>query len=265
MSNPTSLLSGKTALVTGAGRGIGAATARALGSHGAAVAVNYFANADAALHVVGDITAAGSPAVAIQADARSPVEVATMVERVIDELGDIDILVCNAIGDTRKLNSKVGRTVPSFIDSDQGIAGIRDAVVSQLDATLTCCRHVVPSIRRKGGGAIVFIGAAITHNSDPAPAEIAVAKAAQDSVARMLAQQLGRDSIRVHNVAPGFVPTDANAGPHQQSIMEHIAIQTPLQPVRACDVANTVVALAGDLTKQLTGLFVPVDGGLTLV
>ncbi|WP_409181497.1 SDR family NAD(P)-dependent oxidoreductase [Amycolatopsis sp. VS8301801F10] len=258
-------LAGKTALVTGAGRGIGAATARALGRHGAAVAVNYYSNAETAAEVVSDIEAAGSRAVAIPADARVPAEVQALTARTVEEFGGVDILVCNAIGDTRSLNSRVGRSVPSFVDSDDGVARLRRAVLSQLDATLTCCRQVVPEMRRRGGGSIVFIGASVTHNSAPAPAEIAVAKSAQDAVARMLAQQLGPDNIRVNNVAPGFVPTDANAGPHQRTIMEHIAIQTPLQPnIRAEDVANTVVALVGDLAARLTGLFVPVDGGLTL-
>ncbi|MGH8879578.1 MAG: SDR family NAD(P)-dependent oxidoreductase [Stackebrandtia sp.] len=266
MNNARSFLAGKTALVTGSGRGIGAATARALGRHGASVAVNYFVNADTAKQVVEDIENAGSRAIAVQADARLPDDVRALVDRTVRELGEIDILVCNAIGDTRHLHSKVGRSVPSFIDSDDGVAGLRNAVTSQLDATLTCCRHVVPSMRRIGGGVIVFIGAAITHNSALAPAEVAVAKSAQDGVARLLAQQLGTDNIRVNNVAPGFVPTDANAGPHQQSIIEHIAIQAPLVPIiRAEDVANTVVALVGDLAERLTGLFVPVDGGLTLV
>ncbi len=259
-------LAGKTALVTGAGRGIGAATARELGRNGASVAVNFVNNAYAADEVVADIVAAGSRAVAIRADACSSQQVQAMVERTIDELGEIDILVCNAIGDTRLLNSKLGRSAPSFVDSDAGIAGIRDAVNTQLDATLTSCRHVVASMRRAGGGSIVFIGASVTHNSDPAPAEIAVAKSAQDSIARMLARQLGPDNIRVNTVAPGFVPTDANVGPYRQAIIEHLAIQTPLaSAVSATDVANVVVTLVGDLTERLTGLFVPVDGGLTLL
>ncbi|WET83070.1 SDR family oxidoreductase [Amycolatopsis sp. QT-25] len=266
MEDPKRLLAGKTALVTGAGRGIGAATARALGRHGASVAVNYHSNVDTADQVVSDIKETGAQAIAVQGDARVPKDVRALVKRTVRELGEIDILVCNVIGDTRNLSSKVGRSVPSFIDSDKGVAGLRGAVLSQLDATLTCCRQVVPGMRRLGGGSIIFIGASVTHNSAPAPAEIAVAKSAQDSVARLLAQQLGPDGIRVNNVAPGFVPTDANAGPHQQTIIEHIAIQTPLQPIiRAEDVANTVVALVGDLTERLTGLFVPVDGGVTLV
>ena len=259
-------LAGKTALVTGSGRGIGAATARALGRHGASVAVNYYTNADTAKQVVADIEAAGSRAIAVQADACSSTQVQAMVERTIEELGEIDILVCNAIGDTKQLYLRVGRSSPSFVDSDAGIAGIRAAVLAQLDATLISCRHVVPSMRRLGHGSIVLIGSAITHNSDPAPAEISVAKGTQHSIARMLAQQLGPDNIRVNTVAPGFVPTDANAGPLRSSIMEHIAIQTPLLPMAtADDVANVVVSLSGELSERLTGLFLPVDGGLTLV
>ncbi len=264
MDHSTPSLAGKVAVVTGAGRGIGAATARALGRHGASVAVNYYANADAAKQVVHDIEEAGSRAIAVQADARRHPDVRALVERTVRELGEIDILVCNAFGDARQLDAKLGRTAPSFVDSDEGVAGLREAVAAQLETTLVCCRHVVPGMRRIGGGSIVFMGASVTHNSAPAPAEITVAKSAQDSVARLLAQQLGRDNIRVNTVAPGFVATDANAGPHQQAIIEHLTVQSPLLPIISVDdVANTVVTLVGAPAERLTGLFVPVDGGIT--
>ncbi|MGI8664788.1 MAG: SDR family NAD(P)-dependent oxidoreductase [Jatrophihabitans sp.] len=260
------LLAGKTVLVTGSSRGIGAATARALGRHGAAVIVNYVRNAEAAKQVVADIEALGSRAIAVQADVRRPAEVEALVERTRQELGEIDVLICNAIGDTERMGAKLGRSAPCFVDSAAGIAELRETVNSQLDATLSCCRYVVPSMRRAGGGSIVFIGSSITHNSAPAAAEITVAKSAQDGLARVLAQQLGPDNIRVNNVAPGFVPTDANAGLHQQSIIEHFAIQTPLTPlVGVEDVANAVVSLVTDLSGRLTGLFIPVDGGLTVM
>ncbi|MGI8665706.1 MAG: SDR family NAD(P)-dependent oxidoreductase [Jatrophihabitans sp.] len=265
-AGPVGYLAGRTALVTGGSRGIGAATARALGRHGASVAVNYHSDADAAKQVVQAIEEAGARAIAVQADARNDRDVQAMVERTVAELGEIDILVCNAVGDTRSFSTKVGRSVPSFVDSDEAVTRLRAAVLSQLDATLLSCRHVVPSMRRIGGGAIVFIGASVTHNSAPAPAEIAVAKSTQDSMARLLAQQLGQHNIRVNNVAPGFVATDANAGPHQQLIVEHMAAQAPLSAVIDVeDVANAVVALVGGLAERLTGLFVPVDGGMTLV
>ncbi len=260
------ILAGKTALVTGASRGIGAATAKALGRHGARVAVNYHRNADAAEEVVREIERSGSRAIAVPADVRSSAQVQNLVERTMLEFGDIDILVCNAIGDTNRLGAKLGRSVPCLLDSTDGLAELSETVNSQLDATLSCCRYVVPSMRRAGGGAIIVIGSSITHNSDPAPAEIMVAKSAQDGLAKVLAQQLGPDNIRVNTIAPGFVATDANAGPHQKSVIEHISIQTPLTPIiEVDDVANTVVSLASDLASRLTGLFIPVDGGLTVM
>ncbi|MFD9796553.1 SDR family NAD(P)-dependent oxidoreductase [Streptomyces sp. NPDC059070] len=261
----SSLLAGRVALVTGASRGIGAAVARALGAHGASVAVNYLRSAGAAAEVVARIDKSGGRAVAVQADVSDPAQVLAMVERTTAELGAPDVLVCNVMIGSERVGARAGAdTSGSFVDTLERVASVRDAVAAQLDATLLCCHAVVPGMRRGAGGSIVLIGASTTHNPYPVPVEISVAKAAQDAVGRALARELAPDNIRVNTVAPGFVPTDANAGPHQAALIQHVAAGTPLPvPILAEDVADAVVVLVSDLSRKVTGTFLPLDGGRT--
>lgn len=267
----SSLLAGRVALVTGASRGIGAAVARALGAHGASVAVNYLRSAEAAARVVADIEKSGSRAIAVPGDASDLAQVRAMVATATDALGPIDVLVCNVMVGTDRIGARAGAARGGasggcFIDTPDGIASVRDAVASQLDATLACCHAVVPGMRRAGGGSIVLIGASTTHNPYPVPVEIAAAKSAQDAVGRSLARELAPDNIRVNTLAPGFVPTDANAGPFQATLITHTAEVTPLpKSILPEDVADAVVLLASDLASKVTGTFVPLDGGRTLI
>ncbi|MEU5432326.1 SDR family NAD(P)-dependent oxidoreductase [Streptomyces sp. NPDC020719] len=271
----SSLLAGRVALVTGASRGIGAAVARALGAHGASVAVNYLRSAEAAARVVADIEKSGGRAVAVAGDASDLAQVRAMVATATAELGTPDVLVCNVMVGADRIGAKAGAAragakagTPggSFIDTPDGIASVRDAVASQLDATLACCHAVIPGMRRAGGGSIVLIGASTTHNPYPVPVEIAAAKSAQDAVGRSLARELAPDNIRVNTLAPGFVPTDANAGPFQATLIAHTAEATPLpNPITPEDVADAVVLLTSDLSTKITGTFVPLDGGRTLI
>ncbi len=260
----TGLLEGKVALVIGASRGIGAAIARALAEQGASVGVNYQRNADRAKQVLADIEAAGARGVAVAGDAASAEDVASVVAQVTDALGDIDILICNAVGRTESSVERVMKGLTLVIDN---VDDIQDRVATQLAASLYPVREVVPGMRRKGGGSVVFIGATASRGR-PARgvAEISVAKAAQEALARALANELGGDRIRVNVLAPGMVPTDANAGPYQEKIIAETSKTTPLgRPATAEEVAATVVALTSDLLRHVTGAYVGVDGGRSML
>jgi 3-oxoacyl-[acyl-carrier protein] reductase len=252
-------LDGHVALVTGAGRGIGAAIARTLGDHGAAVAVNYLRDAARAAEVVADIEAAGARAVAVQGDVGDPAE-AERVVREAEALGDVDILVCNAFGRTDGIPRRPA------VESHASVAAIQSRAGVQLASTLNCCHLVVPGMRRRGGGSIVLIGASGSRGAGaPGLAEITVAKAAQDALGRVLAAELGPDGIRVNTVAPGLVPTDANAGAYQAAMIERAEAATPLGRVsRPEDVAGVVALLVSEASRQVTGAYVAVDGGRSL-
>jgi 3-oxoacyl-[acyl-carrier protein] reductase len=252
-------LAGKVALVTGASRGIGAAIARTLGGHGAAVAVNYVHSPERAAQVVADIEAAGGRAIAVQGDVSDAAE----AERVVREaqgLGEVDVLVCNAFGPTTGIRRR------PTVDSWEAVAAVQRRVAVQLACTLNCVHLVVPGMRARGGGSIILIGASGSAGGGaPGLAEIAVAKSAQDAAGMALARELGPDGIRVNTVAPGLVPTDANAGEQQASWIAAAEAATPLRRVsRPEDVAHAVALFAGDATRQVTGAYMSVDGGRSL-
>lgn len=256
----SSLLAGRVALVTGGSRGIGAAAARALGAHGAAVAVNYRSSAAAARSVVADVEAAGTRGIAVPGDAADADDMTRVVDRVTDELGDVDVLVCNVFGETRGI---FGHEQPPLLDQ---LDRVLRRVEIQLSATVHACRLVVPGMRRRGGGSIVVVGSTASRGLPPHPAaaEIAIAKAANDMLARTLAVELGPDGIRVNIVAPGFVATDANAGAQQQEMITATDARTPLGRIAGTDdVAEVIVGYASDLTRHVTGSYTAVDGGLS--
>ncbi|WP_424215737.1 SDR family NAD(P)-dependent oxidoreductase (plasmid) [Streptomyces sp. BI20] len=257
MSGARGILDGRVALVTGGSRGIGAAVALGLGRHGAAVAVNYVRARAAAEEVAAGITAAGSRALAVQGDAGDPAAVERMVAETREGLGVIDVLVCNAVGATEEVRRR------PVLESRESVDALVRRTSVQLECTLTCCHAVLPGMRARGGGSIVLIGAArASEGGTPGLAEIAVAKAAQDTLGRILARELGPDGIRVNTVAPGFVPTDANAGPGQEELAAAVAATTPLGRLTLPeDVAEVVAMLAGDATRRVTGTHVAVDGG----
>ncbi|WP_327351837.1 SDR family NAD(P)-dependent oxidoreductase [Streptomyces sp. NBC_01304] len=253
MNSPVGrLLEGRIALVTGGSRGIGAATARALGRNGASVAVNYLSNKQAADDVVHSIELDGSKAVAVQGDVCAPDQAAELVWQAGELLGDIDILVCNAVGGPPVFHG-------TALDSGYEVQARVDA---QIRATLNACRMVAPAMRGRRSGSIVFVGSSESRSSGPVVADIAVAKAAQDALMRVLAAELGPDGVRVNTVAPGFVPTDGSAPSGRPSLLSALAAVTPLRRIaQAEDVADAIVALASDLTRHITGAYLPVDGG----
>jgi 3-oxoacyl-[acyl-carrier protein] reductase len=257
------LLAGKTAFVTGGSRGIGAIVAKALARHGAAVAVNYHSSAAAAKEVVGVIEAAGGRAVAVQGDAGDEEAVTAMFQQVSEQLGTIDVLVCNAIGNTGKLISAPAGT--SLLDQSEIF---QDRTKTQIAVTLAACKAAVPGMRAKGGGSIIFVGGSGSRVGTPVLmlAELLVAKAAMDMLGRLLAVELGKDKIRVNVIAPGPVPTDGNGLADNPKRLELLAGQTPLGRVAESeDVADAVVAYASDLTAHITGGYVVVDGGRLMV
>lgn len=250
------MLENRVALVTGASRGIGAAIARTLGRHGAAVAVNYLRSSGRAADVVADIEASGSQAVAVQGDV-SDAASAERVVRAAQRLGEIDILVCNAFGSTSDIRRRPA------VESWESVAAIQRRAGVQLSSTLNCCHLVVPGMRRHGGGSIILIGSSGSRTGSPRGlGEITVAKSAQDALGRVLAGELGPDGIRVNTVAPGLVPTDANAGEYQAAMISAAEAATPLGRIsRPDDVADVVAMLAGDMSRQITGACLNVDGG----
>ena len=244
------LLQDRIVLVTGASRGIGAATARLLAAHGAAVAVNYFQNETAAKAVVDAIEAEGGRALAVQADVRDRSEVEAMVGWISDELGVIDTLVNNA---------SIEFPVVPFMEYPW--EAFHDKLVGELGAAFFCCRAVAPAMIKAGRGCIIAVSSGLSRHPGHGFCAHSTAKSGLDAFVRALAVELGPHGIRVNTVSPGLTITDATAFLPQEA-KNASAGATPLgRNAEPEDIAGVVLAMAADITGFVTGAYVPVSGG----
>ncbi|MGD8441298.1 MAG: SDR family oxidoreductase [Holophagae bacterium] len=237
-------------LVTGASRGIGAATAKLLAAHGAAVAVNYHGSEAAANEVVATIEAAGGRAVAIQADVRERAQVDAMVERATAELGPVDTMVINAA---------IQFPIVPFIEYEW--AAFEAKLLGELGAAFHCAKAVVPGMIERGSGCLIAVSSGLSRHPGPGFIAHSTAKSGLDAFAKSLALELGPHGIRVNVVAPGLTITDATAFmPEEQK--QAMARMTPLgRNALPEDVAGAVLAMASDVTGFVSGAYVPVSGG----
>lgn len=247
-------LSGRIALVTGGGRGIGRAIALGLAEDGAAVAVNYRRDADAAEATAQAICDAGGRAQAFQAGIEDGDACAAMVSAVQRALGPVDCLVNNAGIASRGLS--VEKTDPEEL--------LRVVRVHAL-APHRLCQLVLPGMKQAARGDIVMISSVATLYHAAAGAPYNMAKAAMESLAFTLAKEVRAHGIHVNVVAPGLVETEmgrrlvkANSGADIDSLHERSPFGRVCQPE---DVANVVRFLVSERASYLTGEKLNVFGG----
>jgi NAD(P)-dependent dehydrogenase (short-subunit alcohol dehydrogenase family) len=243
-----SALEGRTALVTGASRGIGAATARALDRDGARVAL--VARGDDALRalardlehepmvVVGDLNDVDAPG--------------AIARQVLDAFGAVDILVNNAAAAAR---------LPAV---DTHAAIIDELMAVNVRAPLLLVAALVPAMIERGGGSIVNVSSVSGLVGTPRRAAYAASKGALDAATRSLAMELGPSGIRVNSVAPGVVDTALWAkNKAVPGVVETIEGQTPLgRWGTPDDIADVIAFLASDAARFVTGETISVDGGM---
>jgi 3-oxoacyl-[acyl-carrier protein] reductase len=246
-------LNGKVALVTGASRGIGAASAKALAAHGAAVAVNYVHNREAAEAVVAAITESGGKALTVQADVRDAQEVARMAAATAEALGPVDILVLNA-----------GPAVPFKSVTELTQAEFETKVLDEMRCFFLPAKAVMPSMIERKRGCIIGISSGLSRNPSFGFTAHTTSKSAVDGLMKSLALELGPFGIRVNTVAPGLTRTDATAHMPEDQVKAYAGM-TPLRRVgEAEDVAGMVAALAGDDCGFVSGAYIPVSGGIQM-
>ena len=246
-------LEGRTALVTGASRGLGAAIALELGARGAKVAVNYFAKRDRAEQVCAQIKQQGGEAAAFYADVRQEADITKMIQAVNQTFQHIDIAVMNATGPQ-----------PFLTIEEQTWERYLDQLEFFVKSPLLILKQVVAGMKSRGFGRIIQIGSEVFEIGNPMFANYVAAKGAQLGQTRSWARELAPTGITVNLIAPGWIPTER----HLHSTEAEMHSYTERVPMKHMgtpeDVANTVAFLAGESGRFITGQKISVNGGNTL-
>ena len=240
-------LSGKTAIITGAGQGIGLATATSLHAAGANVVINHFpSESDKAIatQVVSDF---GSRAMAVQADVRQPEQLADMVKAVVDHFGAVDILVNNAgILRDRSFKKMSGGEWQDVIDTN-------------LTGVFNSCKAVIESLPE--GGSIVNVASLSAVTGFFGQANYASAKAGVVTLTKVLSKELARKNIRVNAVAPGVVDTEMGQSIPEENrkvMLANIPLGRFAEP---SEIGDVVLFLCSDLSTYVTGQTLHINGG----
>ena len=240
-------LSGKTALVTGASRGIGKAIALELARQGASVAINFAGNADRAAGVVSEIQSLGGKAIAIQGDVADAKRVTEMVQETIGEFGRLDILVNNAgiTRDTLLMRMK---------ESDW------DAVINtNLKGVFLGTKAVTRQMMKQRSGRIINIASVVGLAGNAGQANYVAAKAGVIGLTKTTALELAPRGITVNAVAPGFIDTDMTKELPQDELKNLVPMKRFGKPE---EVSALVGFLCSDEASYITGEVISINGGL---
>jgi 3-oxoacyl-[acyl-carrier protein] reductase len=245
---------GKAVLVTGAGRGIGQAIALGFAREGALVAVNA-AHLATAEETAALIRQAGGTAIAIEANVADEEQVNEMVDRVVRELGAIDVLVNNA-----------GVSQPIMPLIEQSTADWDRVIDINLRGTYLCSKSAARNMIERKTGKIVNIASIAGLTGPQMRTAYAPSKAATVNLTMVLAVELAKHNINVNAVAPGYVLTDLVKNFVQQGKVNEDAVlkRTPLGRMSTPeDIAEATLFLASAAAKNITGINLPVDAGWT--
>lgn len=252
-------LSGRTALVTGAGQGVGAEIARTLAAQGARVAINDYI-LDRAEAVARDIRNSGGTALAVQADVSDFADAQAMIERAASDLGPVDILVNNAG------NAGPDGTMPRLDFWESEPAEWDRYFRVNLFGVMNCARAATPSMIERKYGRIITIVSDSGRHGEPGLEAYSAAKAGAAGFSRALARALGRYGITANTISLSNIGhsdrqmSDASAATIKK-MLTHYIVRRQGQP---SDVAPVVLLLASDESEWITGQNYPVNGGFTL-
>lgn len=252
---PYDILRGKTAVITGSGRGIGRAIALELAGHGANMAINYFRHPEQAQQTAADVEAAGGRAIVVKAHVGEVVQVQRLVQTAAEAFGGVDIFVGNAASGVLK---------PVV---EQPLKGWEWAMNINARSILFGAQAAAPHMQRTGWGRIIGISSFGSRRVLPEYSVVGVSKAAIEALIRYLAVELAPQGIICNAVSPGVVETEAlNFFPHRDAILAEGLRRTPAgRLVTPEDVAKLVAWLCTDDARMIVGQTIIMDGGYELV
>jgi 3-oxoacyl-[acyl-carrier protein] reductase len=245
-------LDGRTALVTGGSRGIGKAIVQSLAQAGARVAFVYQSNAQAAQQLVAELAAQNLTVTAHQADVRNKEAAEQLVEKLLENWGQLDILVNNA--------GIVRDTLLAMMSPEQW----REVIETNLTSVFNFCQAVTRPMMQARYGRIINMSSVAAEVGNKGQVNYAASKGGVEGFTRCLAKELASRGVTVNAVAPGFIETDMTAAVRnaaEAEIKKAIPAKRLGQPG---DVAQAVLFLAGEGASYITGQVLKVDGGLTL-
>ncbi|GAA4852485.1 SDR family oxidoreductase [Actinomycetospora corticicola] len=244
-------MSERVCLVTGASRGIGAATARELACRGYRVVVNHRDSATTAEAVAGDVRTGGGEALVVQGDVTDPDDVTRLVETTVGHWGRLDVLVHNAMAPF---------PVTSF--ADLGWEQLGAKLDQELRAAYLLTHAVLPGMTDRSYGRLVYLSTGLSRRPRDGMIALGVAKAALDSFVRYVATEVAPHGITANVVAPSTVEDTAVGDKLPDELRAQLAAATPMgRLARPEDVARTVAYFAGDDAGFTTGSWAPVNGG----
>ncbi|HTS31472.1 MAG TPA: glucose 1-dehydrogenase [Bryobacteraceae bacterium] len=245
-------LTGKTALVTGASSGIGAATASVLADLGARVAIGYFHNETGAAQVLECIRAAGGKAISIRADVRQAEAIPPMVERTSNELGPIDILVNNA--------GSLVKRIPNLAVTGEEYDHVMNL---NLKSAIVCSQVVAREmIARKSGAIVNIVSIAGRNGGGPGAGLYATAKAGLIAFTKSLAKEMAPHGVRVNAVSPGVIDTPFHEVFSTPEMIAGFVKGIPLGRVgTSMECAMVIAFLVSDAASYVIGETVEVNGG----
>ncbi len=250
---PFCLLSGKSAVITGASRGIGRATAVRLAEAGANVVVNYLNSEEEAETAARECRGFGVKAIAVQADVSTPEGAEKLIGAALSEFGGVDIIVANAgIWEGGPVEEMAEERWDRVIDAN-------------LKGTWTVCRAAIPHFKSNGGGSIVIVSSTAGQRGEAGYSNYAASKGGQIAFTKALSNELA-PAIRVNAVAPGWVDTGLNDEVFcDPAFVNRVVDGIPLKRVAtADDIALSIAFLASDWSRHITGEILNINGGAVL-
>lgn len=249
-------MNGKTVLITGSSRGIGAHTARLFAQHGYAICLNYKSNQRAAESLQTEIRQMGVACIAVAADVSDEAQVIQLFQTIDEKLGRLSVLVNNAA--ILKPQSRLTELTAERVN---------DVLRTNVTSAFLCSREAVKRMSSRfggQGGAIINVSSVASRTGSPNEyIDYAASKGALDSLTKGLAMEVAAEGIRVNGVRPGLIYTDMHADGGEPNRVDRLASKLPMQRGgQPSEVAEAIYWLASDKSSFATGNFIDLAGGL---